>query len=292
MSQASISGAARPSPSSHDVPTRSVRVGDAEFAYRELGPRGGTPVILLHHLAANLDDWDPRLIDGLAATRHVIAFDNRGVGASTGSTPQTVEAMAADAVAFVRALGHERVDLFGFSLGGFVAQAVLEREPALVRRAVLAGTGPAGGPGIDKIRWTSIVPTIKALVRRKHPKYHLFFTGTATGRAAAQAFLDRLQERTEDRDGPVANATFSAQMKAIHRWGKQSPWDLSRIGHPVLLANGETDAMVPSRNTIDLADRLPHGELVPLYPDAGHGGIFQHHTEFTAAALEFLERAD
>src|SRR5512133_4267720 len=100
------------------TPTQTLDVGGTSFAYRELGPRGGIPLVFLHHFTAVLDDWDPRVIDGIAATRHVIAFDNRGVGASGGSVPHTIDEMAADAVAFIGALGLAQVDLLGFSLGG------------------------------------------------------------------------------------------------------------------------------------------------------------------------------
>ncbi len=133
------------------APTRTITVGGTPFAYRELGPRTGVPLVFLHHLTAVLDDWDPRVIDGIAAKRHVIAFDNRGVGASGGSVPHTIDEMAADAVAFIRALGYEQVDLLGFSLGGGVAQVITLEHPELVRRVILAGTGPAGGGGIEKI---------------------------------------------------------------------------------------------------------------------------------------------
>ena len=131
--------------------TRTVDVNGSRFAYRQLGPDSGTPVILLNHLGGNLDNWDPRVVDGLAAEHRVITFDNRGVGASQGSTPTTIAAMARDAVSFVRALGFDRVDLVGFSLGGFITQVIAQDEPQLVRRIVLAGTGPAGGEGIDKV---------------------------------------------------------------------------------------------------------------------------------------------
>jgi pimeloyl-ACP methyl ester carboxylesterase len=133
------------------TPTRTVEVNGSRFAYRQLGPDSGTPVILLNHLGGNLDNWDPRVVDGLAAHHRVITFDNRGVGASEGSTPTTIAAMARDAVSFVRALGFDRVDLVGFSLGGFITQVIAHEQPQLVRRIVLAGTGPAGGEGIDKV---------------------------------------------------------------------------------------------------------------------------------------------
>ncbi|MER5312176.1 alpha/beta hydrolase [Streptomyces sp. NPDC002773] len=279
-----------PTPASYrNAPTRSVSVHGVDVAYRQHGPDEGVPLILLNHLSAVLDNWDPRVVDGLAARRRVITYDNRGVGASGGSTPDTIEAMARDTVLFIRALGYERVDLLGLSMGGFVAQVVAAQEPDLVRKMILAGTGPAGGPGIDKVTSLTVKDTLKAVVTRKDPKQYLFFTATESGRQAAHAFLDRLKERTDDRDKAISLPSFRAQLKAIHRWGVQAPADLSRIHQPVLVANGESDRMIPSVNTLDLAARLPQGELEPLYPDAGHGGIFQFHDAFVPRALEFLE---
>jgi pimeloyl-ACP methyl ester carboxylesterase len=152
------------------APTRAVNVGGTKFAYRALGPETGVPVIFLNHLAAELDRWDPRVVDGIAAKRRVIVFDNRGIGASGGSTPNSVEAMADDAIAFIRALGLEQVDLLGFSLGGFVSQAIVLKEPRLVRRMILAGTGPAGGVGIDKVTQVTIRDMIKAALTFRHPR--------------------------------------------------------------------------------------------------------------------------
>ncbi|WP_406437389.1 alpha/beta hydrolase [Streptomyces sp. NBC_01613] len=271
-----------------NAPTRSVSVRGEDFVYRELGPADGVPLILLIHLAGVLDNWDPRVVDGLAASRRVIAFDNRGVGGSSGSTPDTIEAMARDAALFIRALGFDQVDLLGLSMGGFIAQVIAEEEPRLVRKVILAGTGPAGGPGIDKVPALTIQATLKGALTRQDPKLSLFFTETAGGRRAGRAFLERLKERTHNRDKDISLPSFRAQLKAIKQWGRQTPSDLREIRQPVLVANGENDRMVPSQNTLDLASRLPRSELVPLYPDAGHGGIFQYHDEFVTRALEFL----
>ena len=272
-----------------DAPTKSVEVDGTKFAFRELGPNSGVPVIFLNHLAAELDRWDPRVVDGIAKGRRVIVFDNRGIGASEGSTPKSVEAMARDAVSFIRALGFEQVDLFGFSLGGFISQVIALEEPKLVRRMILAGTGPAGGVGIDKVTRVTIRDMLKAALTFRHPEYYLFFTGTPNGRRAAYQFLKRLNERTENRDKPVSIAAFLAQLKAIHAWGRQPPADLPVVEQPVLVANGDADKMVPSSNSADLARRLPNAELI-LYDDAGHGGVFQYHEEFVRSALAFLER--
>ena len=272
-----------------DTPTKTIDVDGTPLAYRELGRPTGVPVIFLHHLGAVLDNWDPRAVDGIAAKRHVITFDNRGVGASGGRTPTTIEDMARDAVRFIRALGYQQVDLFGFSMGGMVAQVIAQTDPRLVRKLVLAGTGPAGGPGIDKVTAITYLDMIRGGLSLKDPKTYLFFTRTANGKASAKAYLARLKERTNDRDKAISIPAFRAQLKAIHRWGKQAPADLSRIDHPVLVMNGDYDRMVPTSNTVDMADRFPNAEL-KIYPDAGHGGVFQYHDEFVAQVLDFLER--
>jgi pimeloyl-ACP methyl ester carboxylesterase len=272
-----------------DAPTRTITVGGVNFAYRQLGPATGVPVIFLTHLAAVLDNWDPRVVDGIAEHHRVLTFDNRGVGASAGTTPDTIAAMATDAVTFIRALGLDQVDLLGFSMGGMIAQVITQDEPQLVRKLILAGTGPAGGEGIDKVTRISNLDTIRALLTFTDPKQFLFFTRTPNGRRAGQEFLARLKERTQDRDKKISLRSYAAQLKAIHRWGLEQPSDLSVIHQPVLVANGDSDKMVPTANSADLARRLPDSELV-IYPDAGHGGIFQYHTQFVQKALEFLAR--
>ncbi|RVX46718.1 pimeloyl-ACP methyl ester carboxylesterase [Nonomuraea polychroma] len=270
-----------------DAPTKTVDVGGTSFAYRQLGTGNGVPVIFLNHLTGVLDNWDPRIVDGIAARHRVVTFDNRGVGASQGRTPNSVAAMARDAIAFIRAMGFEQVDLLGFSLGGMVAQVIVEEDPKLVRRLILAGTGPAGGRGIDKVTSLTIRDTIKGALTFKDPKQYLFFTRTASGQAAARQFLERLKERTDNRDKAISLTAFRSQLKAIHAWGLQDPYDLSDIQHPVLVVNGDNDRMVPSSNSVDMARRLPDAQLA-LYRDAGHGGIFQYHEEFVKKALEFL----
>jgi pimeloyl-ACP methyl ester carboxylesterase len=268
------------------APTHTINAGGVRFAYRELGPSSGVPVVFLTHLTAVLDNWDPRVVDGIAARHRVITFDNRGVGASSGSTPTTIEEMASDAVTFIRALGFDQVDLFGFSMGGMIAQVIAHEQPQLVRKLILAGTGPAGGEGIDKVTRISYLDITRGLLTRQDPKQFLFFTRTANGRRAGKQFLARLEERT-DRDQAISVGSFRAQLKAIHRWGRQTPADLSGIHQPVLVMNGESDRMVPTKNTVDLDRRLPNSELV-VYPDAGHGGVFQFHEDFVKRALEFL----
>jgi len=271
------------------APARTITAGGVTYAYRELGPKGGIPVIFFVHLAANLDNWDPRIVDPIAEDHHVIAFDNRGVGASTGQVPDSVEAMADDAYTFIRALGFDKVDIFSFSLGGFVAQALVVKHPELVRKLILTGTGPAGGKDIDKVAGVTYLDILRATVTRSDPKEFLFFNRNTTGKPAARAFINRLKERTVDRDAPVKLTAFQTQLKAIKKWGRSTSADLSKITQPTLIANGDNDRMVPSVLSEDMHRRIPGSELV-IYPDSGHGGIFQFHDQFAPVAVEFLGR--
>ncbi|RST50043.1 alpha/beta fold hydrolase [Variovorax sp. MHTC-1] len=273
-----------------DVPTQVISAGGVDFAYRELGQKnGGTPVIFLVHLAAVMDNWDPRVVDGIAAKHHVVAFDNRGVGASTGSPSNTIEQMADDAITFIKAKGFKQVDLFGFSMGGMIAQEIVLKEPQLVRKLILTGTGPAGGPGISTVAGVANYDLLRAAFTGQDPKQYLFFTRTPHGIASGKAFLQRLQERTENRDREIAVGAYVAQLQALSAWGQKRPADLSVVKQPVLVANGDDDRMVPTSNTHDLAKRLPNSELI-IYPDAGHGGIFQYHEDFVPKALAFLAK--
>src|SRR5207248_5020338 len=188
-------------------------------------------------------------VDGIAAKHRVITFDNRGVGATDGSTPTSVEQMARDAVNFIRALGFDRVDLFGFSLGGMIAQVIAQQEPQLVRKMIIAGTGPAGGEGIDKVTRITYFDIARGLITRQDPKQFLFFTRTPNGRRAGNEFLARLEERTNGRDKPISLRSLRAQLKAIRCWGQQKPQNLASIRQPVLVLNGESDKMVPSNNS-------------------------------------------
>jgi len=272
----------------NDAVTRTVDVDGATFAYREIGPETGVPLVLLHHFTAVLDDWDPAVVDGLAAEHRVILFDQRGVGSSTGTTPDSVEAMGADAAAFVRALGLTQVDLLGFSLGGMVAQVVAQEHPELVRRVILAGTSPAGDAGPANILTVLQDAVQRATAAGKHPKHFLFFSPTASSQAAADAFLARLDERTADRDPAATNETIGAQVTALAKWEQSSsPAGLAEVRRPVLVVNGDDDTMVPTISSFNLARLLPDAQL-SIYPDAGHGALFQHHELFVRQALDFL----
>lgn len=272
-----------------NAPARTITAGGVTYAYRELGPKGGIPVVFFVHLAANLDNWDPRIIDPIAKGHHVIAFDNRGVGASTGQVPGTIEAMADDAFTFIKALGFEEIDIFAFSLGGMVAQALVAKHLGLVRKLILTGTGPAGGQDIDKVPGVTYYDLLRATLTRSDPKEFLFFNRNARGKPAARAFVERLKERTRDRDVPVTLKAFRTQLKAITAWGRSPSADLSKVTQPTLIANGDNDRMVPSVLSTDLHRRIKGSELI-IYPDSGHGGIFQFHDKFAPVAVQFLDR--
>jgi pimeloyl-ACP methyl ester carboxylesterase len=243
----------------------------------------------LQHLTGNLDDWDPAIVDGLAKERQVITFDNVGVGASSGKTPASVEEMARDAEAFIDALKLDRVDLLGFSLGGFIAPLLARSRPGLVRRLVLAGTSAAGGRGL-----VDIVGVFQRAIERagqlnQHPKQLLFFTPTARSQAAANDFLERLAARREDRDAATTMETIRSQLAAIVAWGR-APVDAKTLGtitQPTLIANGDRDIMVPTVNSFTLLEALPNAQL-SIFPDSGHGAIFQYHEEFLDQVVRFL----
>jgi len=269
------------------APAKTVTVEGVTYAYRELGPKGEIPVVFFVHLAATLDNWDPRIIDPIAEHRHVITFDQRGVGASTGTVPDTIESAADDAYAFITALGHTAIDVFSFSMGGMIAQDLVVKHPGLVRRLILTGTGPRGGRDMDKVVRTTYWDILRATLSRSDPKEFLFFNRDAEGKRAGKAFIRRLAERTLDRDKPIGTKAFQTQLRAIQRFGRSTPSDLSAITQPTLIANGDNDRMVPSMLSADLHRRIAGSQLV-IYPNSGHGGIFQYHEQFAPIAVKFL----
>ena len=272
------------------APTRTVTAGGVTYAYRELGPQGGIPVVFFVHLAATLDNWDPRIIDPIAQQHHVIAFDNRGVGASTGTVPDTIESMADDAYTFITALGLTTVDVFSFSLGGMVAQALVLKHPDLVRKLILTGTGPAGGNGIDKVAGTTYYDTLRATLTRKDPKEFLFFNRDDVGKRAARAFVERLKERTagqrrEDQRQGLPDSTQGDQ--ALGTLHTRRPVE-DHPAHPDRQRRQRPHgALRSSPRTCTVGSPVRNSSSTPT---SGHGGIFQYHNEFSAAATDFLGR--
>lgn len=270
--------------------TKKIDVSGTIFTYRQIGESDGLPLILLNHLTGTLDNWDPRVVDGLATEHTVITFNNRGVGSSKGKVPLTVQAMAEDAIAFIQALGYKKVNLLGFSLGGMVAQEIVCFQTDLVNKMILAGTGPAGGAGMDQVTKLTLLDMLHAFVTFKDPKVYLFFTRTKNGRQSASVFLSRLKERTKNRDASISLPAFKRQLKAIHSFALQEPADLGQVTQPTFVANGDNDRMVPTTNSRDLANRIKNSRL-EIYEDAGHAGIFQYYEKFIKSALEFLKEA-
>jgi pimeloyl-ACP methyl ester carboxylesterase len=270
------------------APTNFIEANGVTYAYRRLGQPKGVPLVFLQHFTGTMDSWDPVVVDGFAQARPVILFDNQGVSRSSGTTPDTVAAMANDAVAFITALGLKQVDLLGFSLGGFIAQVIAAEHPALVRRLILAGTGPEGGEGIRNL------PQALEQAQKTSPddlRRYLFFEQTDTSQAAGRAFLKRQAQRTSDRDPESSQQTVGAQFTAIVAWGTdgdpRSARRLQQITQPVLVVNGKNDIMVPTINSYTLFQRLPNARL-SLYPDSGHGGLFQYGDTFVDEGVRFL----
>lgn len=258
-----------------------------KFAYRRLGTKKEIPIIYFNHLAANLDNCDPRVMDGMATQHEIISFDYRGVGATTGEDAKTIQDMAKDSLAFIKALGYSKVDIMAFSMGGFISQELLEMEPTLVRKIILAGTGPRGGKGVSDVVNLTYWDILKGYLTFVDPKFYLFFTSTKKGKDAARQFLKRLKERTANRDIAVKVKTLQAQLKAISKWGYAHPADLSKFTLPVLVINGDNDRMVPTPNSYDMAKRFPNAQL-HIYDEAAHGAVFQHHEDFVKRALAFF----
>jgi len=268
---------------------RVMAANGIEYAYRELGA-GEAPLVLLQHFRGNLDNWDPALIDDLAAERRVVPFDNVGVGATTGTTPNTVEAMAHDAIAFIEAMSFQQVDLLGFSIGSFVAQEIALIRPDLLRRVVLASSAPQGATGMHG--WA---PEVIRAVGQPEPNpqgyLDVFFAPTSASQQAGQQAAGRIFGRTTNRDAPTTWQTRQAQYDAVCAWGIPNHALLQRVAAidlPAFVANGDSDPMILPRYSYLLAGLLPDARLT-IYSDSAHGFLFQHHERFAADVHAFLE---
>lgn len=258
-----------------------------KFAYREMGEKEGIPLVLLTHLSATLDNWDPLLINTLAENHWVIVFDNVGVGLSDGKVPETIKEMADGAIEFIHGLNIEQVDLLGLSMGGMIAQELVAKEPLLVRKLILVGTGPRGGEGISEVAKVTNKDFLRSILTRKDIKTYLFFTETENGRIKAAEFLERINTRSQVKDKNIRFSSYQNQLTAINRWGKEKSADLSTINQQTLIVNGDHDRMVPTVNSYDLAKRIPKSTL-KIYPDAGHGSLFQFPIDFSQIVSEFI----
>jgi pimeloyl-ACP methyl ester carboxylesterase len=272
-----------------ELPNKSVSATNGvDYAYRDAG-EGEVPLVLLQHFRGNLDSWDPALIDALAPNRRVIAFDNAGVGGSTGATPHTIGQMAHDAIAFITAMGFGQTDILGFSIGSFVAQEIALIRPAIIRRLVLASSAPQGGAGMHG--WAPEVIGAVGKPQTSPEEYiGVFFAPSPSSRKAGQESVQRQYARTEDRDAATTWATREAQYDAVCTWGIPDHGALQRvaaIGHPVFVANGDSDPMILPHYSYLLAGLIPQAR-VKIYPDSAHGFLFQHHAEFAADVEAFL----
>ena len=278
-----------PSPYIDVVAQRVEAANGIDYAYRDVG-NGEIPLVLLQHFRGNLDNWDPELIDALAADRRVVTFDNTGVAATTGTTPNTFAAMAHDAIAFVDAMGFQRVDLLGFSIGSFVAQEIALIRPDLLRRVVLASSAPQGAPGMHG--WApDVIGAVGTSEGNPQGYLDVFFARTSTSQDIGKQVAGRIYGRTANRDEPTSWQTRQAQYDAVCTWGIPNSSLLERvraIDLPVFVANGDSDPMILPRYSHLLAGLLPDARLT-IYPDAAHGFLFQHHTQFAADVDSFLK---
>ncbi|WP_329045598.1 alpha/beta hydrolase [Amycolatopsis sp. NBC_01488] len=275
----------------HTAPTGFVEAKGVRFAYRRFGNGPGRPIVLVQHFMGNLDNFDPAITDGLAAGREVVLFDNTGVGASSGTAPNTVDGMARDAAALIDALGLSDIDLFGFSMGGHVAQMIALHRPELVRRLVLVGTGPRGGDGM-----AAMDPAVVPLFGRRDELGEamwlpIMFSPTDASQAAGRRYVERITARTQNRDDLVSQETILNHRAAANEWGrpgKNSFGYLAEISAPTLVVNGSNDIVVPTVNSYHLQQHIPDAELL-LFPDSSHGSHFQYPRRFLRRLHDFLD---
>jgi pimeloyl-ACP methyl ester carboxylesterase len=271
------------------IPNKLVSAANGiDYVYREAG-EGAVPLVLLQHFRGNLDNWDPALIDALASSRRAVTFDNAGVGGSTGTTPNSVEQMAHDAIAFLAAMGFGQADLLGFSIGSFVAQEIALIRPALVRRLLLASSAPQGAAGMHG--WApDVIDAVGTPDVRPERVLDVFYTQSPASRQAGQQSFQRMAARAQDRDQPTNWETRQAQYDAVCTWGIPNHALLQRmstIDMPVFVANGDSDPMILPHYSHLLTGLIPQAR-VKIYPDSAHGFLFQHHTEFAADVEDFL----
>ena len=276
------------------APTQFVEANGVRFAYRRFGKPGGVPLVFNQHYTGTMDHWDPAVSDGFTKDREVILFNNAGVSSTSGEEPATFQEMGTNAVAFIKALGVEKVDVLGFSIGGFVAQEIAVQAPDLVRRLVLLGTGPRSGQGMgggtpegNRIFGSTYDPP-------DHLWLSVFFTPSPASQAAGREFLKRLRLRSKDRDPEVTDKVAPAQRAAIVKWAapREHPYDyLKTIRQPTLVVNGSSDVIIYTVNSFILQQNLPNAELI-IYPDSAHGSHHQYPELFVRDVSMFLSAAD
>lgn len=267
-----------------------IIVDGNQIAYRELSKgKSQLPLVMLVHLGATLDNWDPKLLDLIAEKHHVIVVDLPGVGASQGKVAPTIPGMAEQTIAFIQALGFDKINLLGLSMGGMIAQEIIRIKPTLVNRLILAGTGPRGGKEMDKVTGKTFTFMFKGLVNRIDPKRYIFYNHDEQGKIEALKVLGRMGMRTKEFADKEMNVPgFLTQLKAIKRWGKDPQDGLRFITQSTLIVNGDKDMQVPTKNSYDMHEKIKDSKLI-IYPNAGHGSIFQYAEEFSKELIAFLE---
>jgi pimeloyl-ACP methyl ester carboxylesterase len=276
------------------APTQFVEASGIRFAYRRFGKSGSVPLVFNQHFTGTMDHWDPAVTDGFAKDREVILFNNAGVSSSSGEVPARIEEMGANAVVFMKALGLTKVDVLGFSIGGFVAQEITLQAPDLVRRFVLVGTGPRGGEDM-----ATLTPEAQEIFgatydEPDHLWLRVHFTRSAKSQAAGHEFLKRFRLRAENRDPEVNEKVAPAQIEAIGKWGapQEKPFEyLKSIRQPALVVNGDNDVIIYSVNSSILQRHLPNAQLI-LYPDANHGSQYQYPERFVRHVSLFLSEEE
>jgi pimeloyl-ACP methyl ester carboxylesterase len=275
------------------VPTQFIEHNGIRFAYRRFGQASGIPLLFLQHFRGGMDHWDPAVTNGFARDRPVVLFDNAGVAGSSGETPHTIEAMADHAAVFMAALGLAEADVLGFSIGGYVSQALALRHPALVRRLILVGTGPRGGDSSQDPKYVEVSASTDPKTGQSGLEafLYLFFRPTETSQAAGKAFWERRHRRTRDVDPPSSVQTMTAQRATATEWREirgERFSELNEITQPTLVVNGHHDVMIPTINSYTLSQHIPRAQLI-IYPDSGHGALFQFPELFVAHGCMFLE---
>jgi pimeloyl-ACP methyl ester carboxylesterase len=275
------------------APTQFVEANGIRFAYRRFGQEGGTPLLFMQHFRGGMDHWDPAVTDGFAENRPVILFDNAGVASSSGETPDTIDAMAEHAAGFAGALRLSQVDLLGFSIGGYVAQTLAIGYPGLIRRLILVGTGPRAGEPPQDPKYAEYGGLTDPETGQSPLETFLllFFRPSQTSQLAAKTFWARRHARKEDVDLSTSAQTMAAQRAAITEWRQtrgERFAELKAITQPTLVVNGHNDIKVPTINSFTLSQNIPNAQLI-IYPDSGHGSLFQFPELFVAHGRIFLD---
>ncbi|WP_144152173.1 alpha/beta fold hydrolase [Paraburkholderia sp. BCC1885] len=276
------------------APTQFIEANGIRFAYRRFGKTGGVPLVFNIHFTGTMDHWDPAVTDGIAQGREVILFNNAGISSTSGEVPESIEAMAANAAAFIRALGLTQVDVLGFSMGGLIAQTLALAEPQLVRRLILVGTGPRSGDSM-----ASLTPEAQDIfgasyAEPDHLWLRVHFSPSEQSQAAGRKFLQRFRLRSENRDPEVNEKVAPAQLAALAKWGvpRENPYDyLHALKQPTLVVNGDNDVIIYSINSWILQQNIPNAQLI-IYPDANHGSLYQYPERFVTHVAQFLSESD